>query len=268
MRLLIAGLLCCAGWIVGPVFADDAPPSDPVEPTVSAEERAERMRALAESYEVYSDTSGERRATLLEEPVFRWSNPQREAIAGDMYLWTDQGRPHATIGIWTYDDVQDSHELQSLASAPFVARGSLYSDWKPEEPGVEFVEIDAKVQPSRAAPLRLGQMRKLARDRFAARLTKSNNDTEELRFLPQPLYRYGRDRPDGVVDGAMFAFAYGTDPEVLLIMEIRETDNGPRFFAALGSATSGYAEGTLDGAEIWNNGRKYENGTFRMYIRR
>jgi hypothetical protein len=40
-----------------------------------------------------------------------------------------------------------------------------------------------------------------------------------LRMLAQPLYRYAAEAP---VDGAIFAFAQGTDPEVYLILESDE----------------------------------------------
>ena len=45
-------------------------------------------------------------------------------------------------------------------------------------------------------------------------------ETTELRLLPQPLYRY---EPFGgkVLDGGLFSFAAGTDPEVLLLIEAR-----------------------------------------------
>ena len=38
----------------------------------------------------------------------------------------------------------------------------------------------------------------------------------ELRLMPQPLYRYDADDEGGTFDGALFAFAQGTDPEILL----------------------------------------------------
>src|SRR5262249_16389862 len=49
-----------------------------------------------------------------------------------------------------------------------------------------------------------------------------NQTPVELRLLPQPLYRYEPDRetPD-LVDGALFGFVQGTDPQSLLILEAR-----------------------------------------------
>ena len=102
--------------------------------TVAAEDsleaaRHKRFRTLAESYTVFVNTKAEAEAKLRDEPIFRWSNPERRAIAGALYLWTHEGRPHATIGVWTYRDTKDSHELQSLATGPFVSRNEKQPAW-------------------------------------------------------------------------------------------------------------------------------------------
>ena len=45
-----------------------------------------------------------------------------------------------------------------------------------------------------------------------------STDREELRLLPKPLYRY-EPKAGPVIDGAVFAFVMGTDPESLLLIE-------------------------------------------------
>jgi hypothetical protein len=68
-------------------------------------------------------------------------------------------------------------------------------------------------------PVRLRQMRKLARE-FSAKLVPPNRTVVPLRLLSAPIYRYPPpDRRSEVIDGAVFAFAQATDPEVLLIIE-------------------------------------------------
>jgi hypothetical protein len=42
-------------------------------------------------------------------------------------------------------------------------------------------------------------------------------DPHQLRLLPTPVYRYANEKE--VLDGALFAFAQGTNPEVLLLIE-------------------------------------------------
>lgn len=48
----------------------------------------------------------------------------------------------------------------------------------------------------------------------------------ELRALTQPIYRYGSEKSD-LIDGAIFAFAQATDPEILLLLEVRREDERP-----------------------------------------
>jgi hypothetical protein len=67
--------------------------------------------------------------------------------------------------------------------------------------------------------MRLIQARSMARE-FTANFTDLKQQTTELRLLPQPLIRY---EPQNMVvtDGALFAFAEGTDPQVMLMLEVR-----------------------------------------------
>ena len=91
--------------------------------------------------------------------------------------------------------------------------------------------VDAAPPPADSERLRLTQMRNLAREFHG--WMKSDGDVSELRLLPQPIYRY--QAPDrGAVDGAIFALVWnGTDPEVLLILEERETDGALAWHYAL-----------------------------------
>jgi hypothetical protein len=56
-------------------------------------------------------------------------------------------------------------------------------------------------------------------------------------LLTQPLYRYEGLDPGkldrGVLDGAIFSFAVGTDPEVLLVLEARQLKDGARWEFAI-----------------------------------
>jgi hypothetical protein len=62
-------------------------------------------------------------------------------------------------------------------------------------------------------------MKELAR-RFAVSATYREGLTEQLRLMVRPLHRYA-DREDDLADGAIHAFASGTNPEALLLLEAR-----------------------------------------------
>ncbi len=46
-------------------------------------------------------------------------------------------------------------------------------------------------------------------------------------LLPQPVYRYS-DPNTGLIDGSLFLFAIGTNPEVFLFVECHGKDGEPR----------------------------------------
>jgi len=220
-----------------------------------------RFRELAESHVVFVDSRGNTRAVLRDKDIFRWTNPLRGSIAGAVYLWTHQGRPHATIGVWrNRTATMDSYELQSLSTGPLVTRATGYPDWNPRVAGLEFAPLPAAPPPADSAVRRLAQMRGLGRERFSALLV-----TEKLRMLPQPIYRYEGKLPPGVLDGAMFSFAQGTDPELLLLLEARTADGPSPWHFAFAPSTSGRVYGILDGERIWDNADQLSKGTFVNY---
>jgi hypothetical protein len=59
---------------------------------------------------------------------------------------------------------------------------------------------------------------------------------QDLRLLAQPLYRYESTLPE-VLDGALFTFVTGTDPELMLVIEARRTAGGPVWHFGAGRFT-------------------------------
>ena len=92
-------------------------------------------------------------------------------------------------------------------------------------------------------------MRRMARD-FSARKTDRERVTRELRLLTQPIYRYKSTDPK-LLDGAMFAFVEGTDPEVLLLIEARQANGGARWQYALARMNSVALQTFYKKREIW-----------------
>ena len=110
LALLLVLQFLSIGW-TQTVKSDQ--PVKPVQEEAVASARHKRMLNLACGY-AFSEVLGGKEVKLRETPLFSWANPEVRAVGGELYLWTVEGRPFATIGIWTYDDVKDSHELQSL----------------------------------------------------------------------------------------------------------------------------------------------------------
>jgi hypothetical protein len=193
----------------------------------------------------------EARPKLVKDPVLRWSNPAAGEIHGNVYLWTVNDRP-AVVGSlfkWFSPHTHMSHEFHALAEAPLKARYGERQVWTTRAGGVTFAALDGAPKPAAAAPQRLLQMRRLAKD-FAATKKDRAGSQQELRLLPQPIYRYAAAK-DQVHDGGLFTFVQGTDPELFLLLEARGKDDAVRWeFAAARMNSVGFHLRYQD-REVW-----------------
>jgi hypothetical protein len=92
-------------------------------------------------------------------------------------------------------------------------------------------------------------------------LKADQSDREEMRLLPKPIYRYklddGQTVHSDLIDGAIFAFVQGTDPEaVLLIKAIRHGDRTDWQYA-FARATAAGLEARLGPSVVWTAPRNY-----------
>jgi hypothetical protein len=195
---------------------------------------------------------------LTAQPVLRWRNVTRgqegEAI---FVVWPHNGRPVAMASIYPWQGFMN-HELDSLSrEAKLIARDKDRVIWSPKTAGVEFKEVPAPPKPAKTQVERLRQMKAIA-ERFKARMTGwrgDDTDQEELRLLPRPLYRYdlknAKDPDATLLDGALFAYVQGTDPEVVLVLEAIGTEKESAWQYAFVRATSGGLEVKLDREVVW-----------------
>src|SRR5947208_8442282 len=92
-----------------------------------AAEATERYKAYAKETAAKYDlrTAGDqpRQLKLREESLLRWTNPLTANQAhGELFLWTDRGRPAAVLSMYEYVDAKgvlhEHHEWCSLALEP------------------------------------------------------------------------------------------------------------------------------------------------------
>jgi hypothetical protein len=105
--------------------------------------------------------------------------------------------------------------------------------WTPAKRGLELRPIPGAPASADSAAMRLRQLRSLAQE-FSGRQTNRRGVDSDMRLLAQPVYRYEKIKGD-LIDGALFAFLQGTDPEVFLLIEARRTPEGDarvRYFGA------------------------------------
>jgi hypothetical protein len=147
-----------------------------------------------------------------------------------------------------------------------VAERNEANSWSIRVPGIEPKKIPDAPVPADTAPLRLTQMRDLARE-FSA-TTTLDGVNQDLRLLAQPLYRYESKSPD-VIDGALFTFVTGTDPELMLVIEARRTAAGPAWHFGAGRFTDLSLTLRYNQAVLWDFDRGFPvDGAKSPYISR
>ncbi len=188
------------------------------------EELHKHFQTVAEQYEM--QTSGTT-LSLRKQPLMHWRNPERQQDQGALYVWEKNGRPQVLASIFTYeysDTVYCRHEMISLADGPLVAELDSEIVWSPNRAGLEWRPCDGSAAPAETDARRLFQMRSIARQ-FSGTLSVPNRQISQLTLLPQPLVRY-QSPAEGVIDGAVFSLAVGTDPELLLVIEAKKVADG------------------------------------------
>jgi hypothetical protein len=212
-------------------------------------ERLEFMKSSAAAYRFVA-SDGKRELPMVAEPKLRWTNPVSGLQDGTLFLWTEKsGRPAAAAQVFLTADDLWLHEFQSLSEGPFEATRDDNPVWEPMREGVSFKKLADVPPPAATAVKRLTQMKALA-GRFTANDEFEGKSRWELRMLAKPLLRYA-DEKSGLLDGAMFVLAHGTDPEVFILLEARKVDGDYAWHYALAPMTGYALKVQLDGKETW-----------------
>jgi hypothetical protein len=185
----------------------------------------------------------------LDKPLLRFNDATRAFHDGAVWAFGEKGRPSALLAFERYE-TKWAWELVSLSKAGLSAELVDGWKWAPKEAGLELRELMDAEAPADSQAGRLRQMRMLAR-RFAA-TQRAGSERYELRMLPQPVLRYA-DTDANLVDGALFAFVYGTNPEVIAVIECHSVGGGrASWHYAFAPLTTAPASASLDGKEVWS----------------
>src|SRR5262245_37888435 len=202
--------------------APDVPPAD--EDAGVSKESARRVLELARRYEFFADRERKTKFELQPKSLLTYSNPVRGDVHGSVFVWTRDSRPEVVGAFFDFrsENKLDS-ELHTLATAGIVGWRDDREFWNPKEAGAKFESVPQAYAPAATPVARLRQMRQLGGD-FTVERDHPEQGKGFMRFLPQPIYRYASPEAN-VVDGAMFVFVEGTDPEAFLLIEARGGDD-------------------------------------------
>lgn len=203
--------------------------------------------------------AGRQPAELIAEPLLRYNDSARNVRVGTLWAWGRRGRPVAALEVEDYPkrpvDSRWLNNFVSLSNNRLEVDWPVGPTWSSTEPGFELRQVPSAPVPSQKDSLRLVQMRRLA-ERFEAHelAGATRGDRLQLRLLSRPLHRYS-DPEAGLQDGAIFCFAYGTNPEVLLILESKSGTTTPvRWEYGVARMSGGELYVSLDGRVVWKTG--------------
>lgn len=231
-------------------FADDSDPDAERESERRASvARLTLMRRRVRSLSAVVDTTtGSTKVDVIEAPLLRYSNPAANIVTLDatIWAWGRVGRPAALASVEA-----EGCELVSLTEQGLSLSSRSGLKWTPHDSEATFKILPDGPIPGDSEVVRARQMKEQAR-RFSAKGHYGDDSKNlELRLMDRYIHRYA-DTENGIVDGAIFAFAAGTNPEVLLFVECRKSDQIRRdWFYACARLSAGGLDVRLDENVIW-----------------
>ncbi len=272
VRRGIGGLVCgLLGIAVLAATVSTTPAGEEPAPPAERSPRLEYLTEKAKAMRVHPADKPDALYRLQEAPLFRWQNPISGAD-GAIFVWTSSGRP--TLLCKTH--VNDKNHMYvrsftSLSREPFVLTGDSPARWNSPQAGITPMRVGDVPAPAATENARLVQMRAIAR-RYELQSVWGEQESGEweLRLLPTPMMRYTSPEAGGI-DGAIFGFAQGTNPEAVVLVEAVRGKEGNEWQSAP-ARLSGYAiRGSFDGAKILDTPRvnvTRDNETYRYVAER
>lgn len=252
--LLLSGTARLQRDVIADEPAAEADPAPPVSDGASRARLTYMMQALGRYHVAVGDE------TLVEsplraEPLLRWMNPVSTVQDGVIAVFTRGGRPDVYAELQLHTAGYAVHEFAWITPEPVTVKRDGQAVWHPQERWVKLAEFTDAPAPARKESARLVQMRDLARgfkvvDHFGWR--EEEITLYELRLMARPAYRYSA---PGIIDGALFVFAQGTNPEATLLIEAFDDAGRTGWRYALAPSTIYELVATLDSQEVWRKPR-------------
>jgi hypothetical protein len=223
------------GSVVTALLAED-PPGDkaggkPPElaPPTTKELADGRMKFMKTALARYTVQVGERKEPArVADPCLRWTNPLSGVPDGIVAVYAHKGgRPAALVQFFQHPSKRWINEFTIIPESEVTILRSERPFWKPTEYVCKFTDLPRAPVPAARPVLRLAQMRAIAADFSVIAYFSPKEIKYHLRLLPQPVYRYSEEGE--ILDGALFIFALGTNPECCLLLEAYQEDKTPRY---------------------------------------
>jgi hypothetical protein len=213
-------LCLCLTSLLAVTHVRPAIAQEPLSQEISASQRLEIMQRVIEGFQFGSQKiQNPSQLKFGSTPLLRYSDQTRNLLDASVWRLGERGRPMALVTVELTRKNSGpslSCEVTSLSTSPFNFEAAGHKTWELTGTDLAMKRLSAAQSPGPTERARLTQMRELAR-RFAVHETIAENKIE-CRLMPQPIDRYA-DAESEILDGAAFAFANGTNPEVGILLE-------------------------------------------------
>lgn len=218
-RTIVCVTFVLSAQVTVAVAADEEESTDPKNrEEILATKRFELMRDRVTAARVQSTEEGFP-AQFDAKPIFKYNDPARAYVSAAVWKLGDEGRPKALIASelhrQNFGRPAISYEYISMTKTPFTVTADDIK-WTPKGTLFEFKPLPKMAAPEATPQRRLKQIRDAA-NRFGSHEIVAKEKCQ-LRLLSQPVMRYTPSKAPNA-DGAVFFFTFGTNPEVILMIE-------------------------------------------------
>lgn len=257
--LWIAALMACAGYLTPYAVGNDETPASnasasDADETPDAKVESPAQTAMAQMakqcvFQPVAQEGKERDPLILRpDPLIRYGDATRDIGSSALWVWMDDEIPamfqkievnthQGSNNKWTWCFANSSSE-KIQCSWPEVRKVS---------PTVEPVMAHAVpgIPEIKATPAAMALAARQLSRQFTARDGK-----DELRLMPRPLMEFASEKRE-IPYGAVFGFATGTNPSMLLILQVEMGDKGQRWVYRPVHMTSWNVVLDYDGKTVW-----------------
>jgi hypothetical protein len=253
-------------WIVAVLSTSAcvAQASKEKEPDAAKQLQEKRMDLMRKRVQALSAMgAGDEKVEFSEQPLLRYNDLARDVADASVWAVGRKGRPQAVLVVEIYLGDAVQYELTAVAEPPRFVRAASFGA-TPRAAPFSWLKLEGEGPPHATQSIRRRQIKQAAQ-KFSAS-EEWRGQTSQLRMMPQPILQY-EDKEKGVIEGAVFVWAHGTNVEILMFLECRQGEDGANHWAAgFGQLSGAVLEVDYNGQDFWNSSKGAAGSPTRSYF--